>query len=664
MDDIARALSALSALDPECVREHWVRIGMAAKAAGLSKDDFVSWSSGAANYSDERSCVEVWRSISDGPVKAATLFSMAFSEGWNDPAKKGHNAHRSHKAVTEAPRPRFPRAIPAETDKSASSCWARYSPATGEHAYIIAKRGMPDGLRIVGARDTTMVAGQTVVGWLVVPAFSLDGKLHTLQFIPPPGIGKKLNLPGASFGDGLFVVGNMAESAGVYVVEGIGQAWAIHRVAGWAAVVAFGAGRMATVAQAVRERYPSRTLVVVPDRGKENQAAVIARTVGGTWIELPENTPSNYDANDFAAEYGDKALAELLARSKTPPMRYRLLSSDEVANFPPLRWMVLGVLPAIGLTALFGPSASGKSFLVLDLCAAVAGGSDEWFSCRVKSVPVVYLALEGEAGFSQRVTAWQLSHSRKLPSALHFIMQPLDLRNDNDVTEISEAVVAAGAAGGLLVIDTLNRAASGADENSVVDMGEIIAAAKRLQSKLGGMVLLVHHSGKDVSRGLRGHSSLHAALDCAIEVSRADDRREWRIAKAKDGDDGETHPFRLQVVEVGADDDGEPVTSCVVKPDDQKATFRRVLPPKSGNMRVIWDALGELLRQAGDARPAGAPDRLPFGRPTVTLNAAIEGTRERLDCDAKRRTERAQQALIGLQSKGLIVIDGDYVWAV
>jgi KaiC/GvpD/RAD55 family RecA-like ATPase len=444
-------------------------------------------------------------------------------------------------------------------------------------------------------------------------------------------------------------------------VEGIGQAWAVHRATGCAAVAAFGAGRMATVAQALRARDPSLSLVVVPDRGKENQAAAIARAFGGSWIELPDDTPANYDANDYAAEYGDAALSELLARAKTPPMRYRLMRADEVVNAPPLHWLVRGVLPADGLAALFGASGSGKSFLALDLGAAVAGGLD-WFDCRVKAAPVVYLALEGEAGFSQRVKAWQLHHGRDLPGGLRFVMQALDLRNADDVGEIAEAVTAAGAAGGLLVIDTLNRAASGADENSVVDMGAIIAAAKGLQSRLGGLVLLVHHSGKDASKGLRGHSSLHAALDSAIEVSRIDDRHDWRIAKSKDGDDSKAYPFKLAVVEIGEHDDGEPITSCVVVAGEHKAEFRRVLPPKSGNMRVIWDALGELLRQAGDARPIDAPDRLPLGRPAVALDAAIEGTRERLACDAKRRTERAQQALTGLQAKGLIVIDGGYVW--
>lgn len=664
MDDYGRALSALQSLDPGCEREQWVRIGMAAKAAGLTLEDFSQWSAGASNYAGEKDCKQAWKSFSDGPVKAGTLFAMAFAAGWQDPATGRNRGQGTRQAARPMPKTKATEKAAPRPNLTASDLWARCEPATADHPYIIAKRGRPDGLRKVGAGETATIAGQSVAGWLAVPVLSLDGELRTLQLIPPPGVGKKLNLPGALFGDGLFVVGDMAEAARAYIVEGIGQAWAVYRATGCVAVVAFGAGRMATVAQALRERYPSLPLAVVPDRGKESQAAEIARAVGGSWAELPDDKPANYDANDYAAEYGADELADLLHQAKAPPMRYRLMRAGDVVDAPPLRWLVRGVLPADGLAALYGASGSGKSFLALDLGASVAGGGPEWFACRVKPAPVVYVALEGEAGFSQRVKAWQLHHGRDLPDALRFVMQALDLRNADDVSEIAGAVTAAGAAGGLLVVDTLNRAASGADENSVVDMGAIIAAAKGLQAKLGGLVLLVHHSGKDATKGLRGHSSLHAALDAAIEVSRSDDRRDWRIAKAKDGDDGKAHPFRLEVVEIGEHDDGEPITSCVVVADEgAPANCRRPSLPKSGNLRVVWDALGELLRQAGDARPNDAPASLPQGRPAVTMDAAIAGIRDRLACDAKRKTERTRQALTGLQAKQLVTIDGGYVWA-
>ena len=63
-------------------------------------------------------------------------------------------------------------------------------------------------------------------------------------------------------------------------------------------------------------------------------------------------------------------------------------------------------------------------------------------------------------------------------------------------------------------------------------MGQIIAAAKELQTFVGGLVVLVHHTGKDASKGLRGHSSLQAALDAAIEVRRDGDNRECSYHRA------------------------------------------------------------------------------------------------------------------------------------
>ena len=133
----------------------------------------------------------------------------------------------------------------------ATEVWAVCEPATPEHEYIMRKQGVGDGLRVYpyGAPPLN-IRNQNVAGWLVVPCRDLDGNLQTLQFIPCNG--GKLNLPGASFGQGCFVVGNIAESNCLYVVEGIGQAWATRKATKCAAIVCFGAGRMATVSAVLR----------------------------------------------------------------------------------------------------------------------------------------------------------------------------------------------------------------------------------------------------------------------------------------------------------------------------------------------------------------------------------------------------------------------------
>lgn len=353
-------------------------------------------------------------------------------------------------------------------------------------------------------------------------------------------------------------------------------------------------------------------------------------------------------------------------RPVTDGPRFPLLTADELANLPPLRWRIKGVLPESGLAAVYGPSGGGKSFLVLDMLASVADGC-EWFEHRVNRAPVVYLALEGEAGLSQRVQAYRLQHGEHACKGMHFMTVPFSLLANGDVQDLAESIAAAGAAGGVVCIDTLNRAAPGADENSSQDMGLIIEAAKALQMALGGLVLLVHHTGKDAGKGLRGHSSLFAALDAAIEVSRDGDSRAWAVAKSKDGQDGNAHPFRLEVVELGEDGDGEPITSCVIAPEEAPAGGKRGCKlPQSA--KVALDALKLAQEQHGTPPPATVRDRWGMQAPGVVVteeqwrDVAYKSGISGSDApDAKRMAfNRAFQTL---QQKEQIRVWDGYVWS-
>jgi len=322
-----------------------------------------------------------------------------------------------------------------------------------------------------------------------------------------------------------------------------------------------------------------------------------------------------------------------------------------------MRWMVRGVLPAAGLAALYGASGSGKSFLILDMGCAVAGGA-EWFGRRVTQAPVTYVCLEGEAGIGKRVKAWCLHHNAPVPVALRFSAEPFDLLSD-DVGELAKAIIASGGAGGMVIIDTLNRAAPGADENSSVDMGQIIAAAKQLQNLTGGLVLLVHHTGKDATKGLRGHSSLYAALDGAIEVTATDTRKAWSVAKSKDDITGDAHPFKLEVVELGTDDDGDEITSCVVVPDDSTEAIKQAKRPMlRSNQKLANEALGEALRKSPHTGKEGAP----AGRPCIQYTDPVAIVAERIPADAKHKTSRAKVAITGLVERGFLAMKGDWLW--
>lgn len=663
LNEIDRAISAMWACTCPSDYDAWFKLLCAVKDAGVPKDEARHWCESGDGFiaADFESKWE--RGIKEGgAIKAASLFATAFSQDWKDPSK-------SRAKVSNGIRPNLPLAsikqmpqtpIKQAANANAVAVWNRCIPATPAEAYIHRKQGKPDGLRVYPASAPPLLIGKgeeqiNAAGGLVVPCFAPDGvTLQTLQIIPL--VGDKKNLPGASFGDGFFTVGEVADRA--YIVEGIGQAWAINKATGAAAVVCFGAGRMAKVAAVLRAKYPAAGLVIVPDKGKETAAEKIAADVAGLMVTMPSDKPQNYDCNDFAQEFGTGALTALLGRPQAPLMRFKLLSGDDLCNAPPMRWLVRGVLPMEGLAALFGPSGSFKSFLGLDVGCAIAGGAYEWFGCRVIQRPVTYVWLEGEAGAGKRGKAWSLHHNKPLPVALKFIVQPFDLLSD-DVPELAKAIIAGGGAGGLVIIDTLNRAAPGADENSSVDMGNLIAAAKELQTLVGGLVLLVHHTGKDTTKGLRGHSSLYAALDGAIEITTTDTRRAWSVAKSKDDVTGDAHPFRLEIVTVGTDDDGDEITSCVIVPDESAEAIKQAKRPTlRSNQKIANEALGDALRKSQHFGKEGAP----AGRPCIQYADAVAIVAERIPADARHKTSRAKAAITGLVERGYLALKGDWLW--
>jgi hypothetical protein len=277
-------------------------------------------------------------------------------------------------------------------------------------------------------------------------------------------------------------------------------------------------------------------------RGKERRAEI---------PDLVESAVAKYRATGFA---------DAVEAARPDAVRYRVLAPADLLALPPPVWRIKGVLPAAGVAAVFGASASGKTFLALDMAAAIAAGAP-WFGLRVRAAPVLYVGLEGEAGIASRVKAMEKARSGGVPAGLQLILQPWCVTTAQDVADLA----AVAPRGGVVFIDTLNRAAPSADENSSRDMGAILEGAKTLARMTDGLVVWVHHSGKDAAKGMRGHSSLFAAMDAVLEVERSGNARMWSVAKAKDGQDGTRHGFALRPVALGTDADGDAVTSCVIE---------------------------------------------------------------------------------------------------
>jgi hypothetical protein len=274
-----------------------------------------------------------------------------------------------------------------------------------------------------------------------------------------------------------------------------------------------------------------------------------------------------------------------------------------------LRWLVKNVIPDTGVGVIYGDSGTFKSFVALDLMAAIATGRERWFGYRVKCAPCIYVPFEGRGGIPKRVEAWRLAAVLRSVSpdlaapvfpinfgvntGIIFITDPLNLRSKEDRDKLVEVVMANGLEGGVLCIDTLAQAGHGIDENSSEGMGEMIAIFQELQRSLGGVILVVHHTGKDASRGMRGHSSLRGAQDFAIECSKPDGAGKYdaqlRVDKVKDEEAGAVIPFSMQRVTLGVDDDGDRITSLVVAQPEVSLTPCEVRLPNDAQLNASTD---------------------------------------------------------------------------
>ena len=271
--------------------------------------------------------------------------------------------------------------------------------------------------------------------------------------------------------------------------------------------------------------------------------------------EMPFN-PATLTAN------GKRYVEGLGVVSVTPQIvgrKYELLGGADLKARPPLQWLIKGVLPARGLGVLYGPSGSGKSFLAIDLGCSIAEGVS-WFDYRTKAADVVYLGLEGEAGFRQRVLAWEAKRGRELPGRFFVIIDKFMLTNPDDI----RALAAVCPKGGVVIVDTFARAGDD-DPNDPKLRAANIDGAVSLQAEIDGLVLLVAHTGKDEARGMSGQKTPFNAADAAISVTRKDAVRSWKTDKVKDGSDEKEHAFGLTTVFLGVDDDGDPITSCTVE---------------------------------------------------------------------------------------------------
>ena len=469
----------------------------------------------------------------------------------------------------------------------------------------------------------------------------------------------------------------------------------------------------------LNQYFTGANIVIVPDNDVAgwNYAHKIVESLIGTTksirvLDLPLTNPKE-DAYEWVNRYdGTRSLLAQIAKAcpvvestaqVQTPQRLQELSQEQINHSnldtneqtprllveswdsikdEPVEWLVESILPKKAFVALYAPPASYKSFIALDLAEAIATGRD-WMGYRIpKKGAVLYICGEGHGGMGARVKACKIQNKSPDGANLYIIRAQLNLRSSQEdfdklIQAISELIAQIDEPLEIIILDTLMRMSGGGfNENSSEDMGAFITQTGKLQEIFHCALLVIHHSGKDVTKGLRGHSSLLAAVDTEIEIQRQDSvinsgdasvigNAILKVSKQKDGADSIEVGIDVISIEIGMSDLGfESITSLAIRHNQNIASSTskgsKNNQGSGGNQRLEMDSLMKVIKAKASYREVDGISR--YGVSLDDWRAefwSMKGCTEDDKLSFRKAWVRARERLVATNK---IVIGSNWVW--
>ena len=208
---------------------------------------------------------------------------------------------------------------------------------------------------------------------------------------------------------------------------------------------------------------------------------------------------------------------------------------------------------------------------------------------------VLYFVLEGKPAFPLRVTAafesmlnkqMTFGERARLPFAWNFYQPSLFDKGPDALIKLAEReakkmreefsvdLVA-------VFLDTMGLAACFENEDRSAQVQKVVNGLFRLSDATGALAIGVDHFGKDQGGWFRGSSAkrghVETILACLVDRDKDDNptNRRLKFEKIRDGEEGRIIPYRLKPIDCGADEDGDPVTTCIVQWEPNRSP-----PPK------------------------------------------------------------------------------------
>jgi len=284
------------------------------------------------------------------------------------------------------------------------------------------------------------------------------------------------------------------------------------------------------------------------------------------------------DHGSAASEEGSTDTGEQ-AKTDGRPTGWSLY--DHTAVEPP-RWLIKGILPEQCVAIIPGQWGSYKTTTALEMALSVMTGRAFAGQYRIKRPgAVIYFAVEGAGTLHSRLAALaqQSGAPDKLPFAWRSDCPRLTTKEAGPaiVAHYAEAADyfqrAYGVPTVLVLVDTYAVAAgftTSGDDNDTAATQSAFNALRFVHKHTGAAVVVVDHFGKMAEAGTRGSSNKEGNADAVLatladkDLNGAVTNTRLAVRKQRDGKSGFEIPFVPQVIELGLDEDGDPVTAVVI----------------------------------------------------------------------------------------------------
>lgn len=219
----------------------------------------------------------------------------------------------------------------------------------------------------------------------------------------------------------------------------------------------------------------------------------------------------------------DKDLAD--ARGESAGEALVVPASRAINEIPPMRWLVPGLMPSVGLLILASPPFVGKSLACISMAGSISAGRPLFGSFRApRPTPILYVYLES----SKQDFLWTVKKSLESRgiSGDNFFVRANHTRSKQfrvGGAALESAIASTGAK--FIVLDTMAYASAANTEKNEDLQPKLIEPLVDLAEKYECLIALIHHSQKSVAEvegvyRLRGGSVLSGAADVIIRMER------------------------------------------------------------------------------------------------------------------------------------------------